>query len=74
VPVHPPEAVQLVTFAELQLKFDAVPLFTVVGFAIKVMEGTPAAETETVTASVMVPPGPVHEILYVVVAVSAPDD
>lgn len=59
---------------EDHVNVDEDPEFTVVGEAVSVNVGTPGAETETVTLSVVVPPGPVHEIVYVVAAVIAPDD
>ena len=39
VPVHPPEAVQLVELVELQVSVDELPLVTVTGFAASVMVG-----------------------------------
>jgi copper(I)-binding protein len=65
--VHP-SLVQLVVFDELQVSLDVAPGAMDVGFADSVMEGA-AAVTVTVTVSVAVPPGPVHVMPYVVVAV-----
>lgn len=39
LPVQPPEAVQEVAFVEDQVKVEALPLVTVLGLALKVIEG-----------------------------------
>ncbi|MBS0375269.1 MAG: hypothetical protein JSR73_11865 [Proteobacteria bacterium] len=58
-PLQPPEAVHVVAFVELQLRVDAVPLASEVGFAVSVTVG--AGTTVTVAdCRPVVPPGPVH--------------
>jgi hypothetical protein len=58
-PVQPPEAVQAVAFVDDQVKVDAAPLFTVLGFALRTMAGATLV-TETVADWVALPPGPVQ--------------
>jgi hypothetical protein len=38
-PLHPPEAVQEVAFVEDQVRADVAPLFTVLGFAVRLTAG-----------------------------------
>jgi hypothetical protein len=57
VPLQPPEAVQELALVELQLSVAALPLWTDVGFAVRVAVGTtliPAFSTG------LVPSGPLH--------------
>jgi hypothetical protein len=58
-PVQPPEAVQEVAFAEVQVRVDAPPLAILVGEAVKVEVGTGATVTTTL-AWLLLPPGPVQ--------------
>ncbi len=59
VPLQPPEAVHEVALVELQVKVDALPLATDVGFAAS---ATVAAGTTLTVAVVrlLVPPAPVQ--------------
>ncbi len=62
-PLQPPDAVQFAAFVELQVKVEAPPAATTVGFALSMAVGT----TFTVTlAGMLEPPGPVQVIEYVV--------
>lgn len=58
VPVQAPLAVHEVEFVLDQVSVDAPPAATVVGFAVRVTVGVPAASTVTVTLAGVVPPGP----------------
>lgn len=60
VPDHAPEAVQLVTFVVSQLRVEALPLVTLVGFAVSVNVGSDGGETDAVTVCDVVPPAPVQ--------------
>jgi hypothetical protein len=61
VPVHPPEAEQLVALLELQVNVDVPPCATWAGFADKVTVGTGGrALTTTFADCVVEPPGPVQ--------------
>jgi hypothetical protein len=59
VPDQPPEAVHEVALVELQVKVEALPLFTVLGLALKLTVGA-AAVTVTVADCAAVPPVPVQ--------------
>jgi hypothetical protein len=72
-PLQPPEAVQLVALAALQLRVEFAPLLTVAGLATNVTVGA-GGITVTVALSCAVPPAPLQLSVYVVVAVSAPVD
>lgn len=75
VPVHPPEAVQLVAFVEVQVSVDELPATTLAGLADSVIVGTGgAAVTVTVTLFCVVPPLPVQSSAYVDVLASNPVD
>jgi hypothetical protein len=62
VPHHPPDAVQLVAFVDVQVSFDVPPGATDVGDAENVSDGAVEDDdvTLTVTERVIVPPDPVH--------------
>ena len=59
VPLHPPDAVQLVAFVEVQVSIAALPFAKVVGLAERVIAGT-GLFTVTVTDCDAVPPAPVQ--------------
>jgi hypothetical protein len=59
VPDQPPEAVHAVALVELQVKVEALPLFTVLGLALKLTVGA-AAVTVTAADCVALPPAPVQ--------------
>jgi hypothetical protein len=69
-PVQPPEAVQAVALVDDQVKVELPPLATLVGLALKETLGAEAAETVTVAVCEAVPPAPLHESVYLVVAVN----
>jgi hypothetical protein len=58
-PLQPPEAVQAVALVDDQVNADVAPLFTVVGFAVKVTAGA-GVVTETVADCAALPPAPVQ--------------
>ena len=58
-PLQPPEAVQAVALVEDQVNADVAPLFTVVGFAVKVTAGA-GVVTDTVADCAALPPLPVQ--------------
>jgi hypothetical protein len=61
IPDQPPEAVQAVALALVQLRVEELPVVTVVGVALKVTVGTVGPEaTVTVTDCAAVPPAPVQ--------------
>jgi hypothetical protein len=61
VPVHPPDAVQLVALALLHVSVELLPLVIEVGLAARTTVGVGGALTATVVeAGVLVPPAPVH--------------
>ena len=60
LPLHPPEALQLVAFVEDQLSVEGEPLVTVPGFALRVTVGLAGADTLTVTDRLALPPEPVQ--------------
>ncbi|HZE11794.1 MAG TPA: hypothetical protein VE034_09465, partial [Burkholderiales bacterium] len=72
-PDHAPEAVQLVTFVPIHARLDALPLATVIGFAVNVSVGG-GVVTVTVTEREIGPPGPVQSRLNVLSTVSATVD
>ncbi|GAB4466198.1 MAG: hypothetical protein OHK0044_05750 [Burkholderiaceae bacterium] len=76
VPLHAPEALQVVALVAVQLSVAALPLCTVPGVTanVSVGAGTGGALTLTVTACVTVPPAPVHESENALLAVSGPVD
>lgn len=59
LPVQPPEAVQAVALVDDQVKAEVAPLFTVVGFAVKVTAGA-GVVTDTVADWAALPPLPVQ--------------
>ena len=69
-PDHAPLAVQLVAFVDDQVSVLALPVATVVGFALMATVG--AAITVTVADWLAVPPAPVHVSVNVLLVVSAP--
>lgn len=58
-PLQPPEAVQAVALVDDQVRADVAPLFTVVGFAVKVTAGA-GVVTDTVADCAALPPAPVQ--------------
>ena len=58
-PTQPPEDVQAVALVDDQVKADAAPLCTVVGFAVKVTAGA-CVVTVTVADCAALPPAPVQ--------------
>ena len=58
-PLQPPVAVHEVALVELQVRVDAVPLATEVGFAVNVTVGAGTTVTVAV-ATLLVPPAPLH--------------
>jgi hypothetical protein len=58
-PLQPPEAVQAVALVDDQVNADAAPLFTVVGFAVRVTAGA-GVVTDTVADCAALPPLPVQ--------------
>ena len=71
MPLHPPDAVQLVALAEVQVSVDALPLATLVGLALNDTVGAGGAETVTVADCDAEPPAPVQVRVNFVVAVRA---
>ncbi len=70
-PLQPPDALQLVAFAEFQVKVLVLPPVTTGGEAASVAVGS----TLTVTlAGALVPPGPVQVRTYVALPDKAPVD
>jgi hypothetical protein len=66
VPVHPPDAVQLLALVDDQLNVDVPPLATCAGFAlIEIVGKGGVALTATVAVLVSVPPAPVQVSVYV---------
>ena len=75
VPDQPPEAVQEVALVEDQVRVEAPPLVTEVGFAVSETVGTGgAAVTVTVADALALPPAPVQVRVKLPLAVSAPVD
>jgi len=72
-PDQAPEAEQDVALEDLQVSVELVPLAMVLGATEMLTEGG-VALTDTVAIWAAVPPGPVHDNVKVVPAVSAPDD
>ena len=73
VPDQAPEAVQLVALVELQVSVEALPLATLVGFAVSVTVGAGGFEvTVTVAVWLAVPPAPVQVNVKSVVLLKAP--
>lgn len=72
-PLQPPEAVHAVAFAELQESVAALPVCTVMGFAVRVTVGGIGAATVIVTAALAgeAPVAPVQLSVKVVDALSA---
>jgi hypothetical protein len=58
-PLQPPEAVQPVALLDDHVNADVAPLFTVVGFAVRVTAGA-GVVTETVADCAALPPLPVQ--------------
>jgi len=74
-PDHAPAAVQLVTFAPFQVRVDALPPATAVGFAVNVSVGAGGvAAIVTVTEPEAEPPGPEQSRLNVLSTVNPPVD
>lgn len=75
VPLHAPDAVQLVAFADDQVSVELPPLETLVGVAAMLTVGAAAAACVTVTTveALAEPPAPLHSRLNVLdAALSAP--
>jgi len=68
-PVQPPEAVHVVAFVLDQVSVDFPPAAIDAGLALRVTVGAGIATRVTVVEAWPVPPAPVQERLYVVVAV-----
>ena len=60
LPDQPPDAVQLVAFAVLQVSVEMAPLSTLVGFAVSDTVGAGEAVTATVALTARLPPVPVQ--------------
>ena len=60
VPDQAPEAVQEVALVADQLRVDAEPLATVLGFALRATVAVGSGVTVTVVDCTALPPGPVH--------------
>src|SRR5258706_10011677 len=73
MPDHEPEARQEVALVEDQVRVEAAPLATDVGFAVRDTVGT-GGVTVTVAAALPVPPAPVQARVNVLVLLSAPVD
>ncbi len=58
-PLQPPEALQEVAFVDDQVNVEVAPLFTVVGFALKVTAGA-GVLTDTVADCAALPPAPLQ--------------
>jgi len=71
-PDQPTEAVHEVAFVEDHVRVDDPPLATDCGLAVRDTVGAGVAVTVTVADALCVPPGPVQEILKVLVLLSAP--
>ena len=59
-PLHPPDAMQDVALAAVQVRVDACPLATVLGFALKDTVAVAAGATVTVVDWAACPPAPEH--------------
>ena len=71
VPLQPPDAVQLLALAEVQLSVEVPPLAMVAGFALSAtVGGGGGVPAVTVTVWLDVPPGPVQLSVKLVVALS----
>ena len=70
-PLHPPDAVQAVALAEVQVSVDALPLATLEGLALNDTVGAAGAETLIVADCDAEPPAPVQVSVNIVVAVRA---
>ncbi|HZF16519.1 MAG TPA: hypothetical protein VE046_11295 [Steroidobacteraceae bacterium] len=71
-PVQAPDAVQAAALVVLQVRVEDAPLATLVGAALRFTVGAGFAVTVTVADFIVVPPVPVHDSVYVLVAVNAP--
>jgi hypothetical protein len=60
LPDHPPEAVQDVALVDDHVSFDAPPLATVLGLALKLTVALGCALTDTVADCAALPPAPVQ--------------
>jgi hypothetical protein len=69
-PLQPPDAVQAVALAAVQVRFEALPLLTLVGLALSDTVGAGGAETVTVADCDAEPPAPVQVSVNFAVAVS----
>jgi hypothetical protein len=67
-------ALQPVAFVEVHVSVDALPLATLVGFAVSETVGGGLADTVTVALWLALPPGPEQFRVKLVVAASAPVD
>jgi len=73
VPDQPPLAVQEVALVADQVSVELSPFVTVLGLLLKPTVGA-VCLTETVADCIALPPAPVQDKVYVVLAVSAPVD
>jgi hypothetical protein len=74
VPLHAPDAAQLVAFVALHVSCDAAPVLTLVGDADNVTAGAgvpPPFVTDTATVFAVEPPPPLHVSVKLALAVSA---
>jgi hypothetical protein len=71
VPDHPPDAVQLVALVLLHVNVELLPLVMDAGLAVIVTVGE-GVVTVTVAETAVLPPGPVHVNVYVVLVLSTP--
>jgi hypothetical protein len=60
LPLHPPEAVQLVALVDDHDSVEVPPEFTVPGFALSVTVGAAACVTDTDVLACAEPPAPVQ--------------
>jgi hypothetical protein len=60
LPDQPPEAVQDVALVDDHISFDAPPLATVLGLALKATVAVGCALTDTVADCIALPPAPVQ--------------
>jgi hypothetical protein len=59
-PDQSPDAVHAVALVDAQVRVDAPPLATEVGFAVREALGTGGGNTVTVADALALPPGPVQ--------------
>ena len=72
VPDHPPDALQVVTLAPVQVSVELVFRATLRGFADRLTEGAPPDATVTAAVLALLPPAPAQVSVKLEFAVSAP--